>query len=139
MAASPSALPAFIDTNVLLYLLSSDTAKADRAERLLAQGGVISVQVLNEFANVARRKGALAWPEVIDILSLVRRRCSVVPVTQAVHDCGMALVQRHSLSLYDAMIVAAALEAGAGTLYSEDMQHGLRIERVLTVVNPFAA
>ena len=137
-AIQQPALPAFIDTNVLLYLVSSDTAKADRAEQLLVQGGVISVQVLNEFANVARRKSSLAWSEITDILTLVRRRFRVVPVTEAVHDRGMALVQRHALSLYDAMIVAAALEAGAGTLYSEDMQHGLRVERSMMIVNPFS-
>ena len=136
MAESPSALHAFIDTNVLLYLLSSDTAKADRAERLLAEGGVISVQVLNEFANVARRKGALEWPEITDILSLVRRRLRVVPVTDAVHDRGMALAQRHALSLYDAMIVAAAELSGCGTLFTEDLNHGQRIGSV-TIRNPF--
>ena len=130
---------AFFDTNVLLYLVSSDAAKADRAEGLLVRGGVISVQVLNEFANAGRRKAKLEWAEIVDILALIRRQCRVVDVTEAVHDRGMALTRRHALSLYDAMIVAAALESGAGTLYSEDMQHGLRVERALTIVNPFAA
>ena len=130
---------AFFDTNVLLYLVSSDAAKADRAEGLLVRGGVISVQVLNEFANAGRRKAKLEWAEIVDILALIRRQCRVVDVTEAVHDRGMALARRHALSLYDAMIVAAALESGAGTLYSEDMPHGLRVERALTIVNPFAA
>ena len=128
---------AFFDTNVLLYLVASDAAKADRAESLLARGGVISVQVLNEFANAGRRKAKLEWVEIVDILALIRRQCRVVDVSEAVHDRGMTVIQRHALSVYDAMIVAAALEAGAGTLYSEDMQAGLRIESALTIVNPF--
>lgn len=66
----------FLDTNVLLYLLSADAAKADRAEALLAAGGVISVQVLNEFANVASRKLAMTWPEIREILAAVRTTCS---------------------------------------------------------------
>ena len=134
---SPAA--AFFDTNVLLYLVSSDAAKADRAETLLADGGVISVQVLNEFANAGRRKAGLSWEEVVDILGLIRRRCRVVGLTAELHDKGVALARRFSLSVYDAMIVAAALEAGSVTLYSEDMQHGLRVDRALTIVNPFAA
>ena len=138
MAVRPLGV-AFLDTNVLLYLVSSDATKADRAEALLGQGGVISVQVLNEFANAGRRKAALAWDEVADILGLIRRQCRVVPLSVEVHDRGMALARRLSLSVYDAMIVAAALESGAGTLYSEDMQHGLCVDRALTILNPFAA
>ena len=133
----PSPAAAFLDTNVLLYLVSSDATKADRAESLLADGGVISVQVLNEFANVGRRKAGLSWDEVIDILDLIRRRCRVLELTAELHDVGVSLARRFSLSVYDAMIVAAALEAGSATLYSEDMQHGLRIDRALTILNPF--
>ena len=133
----PSPAAAFLDTNVLLYLVSSDATKADRAESLLADGGVISVQVLNEFANVGRRKAGLSWDEVIDILDLIRRRCRVLELTAELHDVGVSLARRFSLSVYDAMIVAAALEAGSATHYSEDMQHGLRIDRALTILNPF--
>ena len=54
----------FFDTNVLVYLASNDAAKADRAEATLAKGGAISVQVLNELANVARRKMQMSWDEI---------------------------------------------------------------------------
>ena len=137
--AAGAAPVAFLDTNVLLYLVSSDAAKADRAEALLAAGGVVSVQVLNEFANAGRRKARLEWSEIVDILGLIRRQCRVLGLTAELHDRGIALARRLSLSVYDAMIVAAALESGAGRLYSEDMQHGLRVERALTIVNPFMA
>lgn len=128
----------FFDTNVFLYLLSTDDAKADRAEAVIAGGGVISVQVLNEIAAVGRRKLKLSWEEIDDILGLVRRLCPAEPLTVAVHERGRELARRHGLSIYDAMIVAAALEAGCGTLYSEDMQHGRVIDGQLTILNPFA-
>ena len=67
-----SAAEVFFDTNVVLYLLSEDAGKADRAEELLASGGRISVQVLNEFATVASRKLSMGWPEIGEILAQVR-------------------------------------------------------------------
>jgi predicted nucleic acid-binding protein len=129
----------FFDTNVVLYLLSADAVKADRAEELLATGGMISVQVLNEFASVASRKLRLSWPEIRDVLAPVRVICPVVPLSVETHDRALLLVERYGLSLYDALIVAAALLAGCKTLYSEDMQHGQVIERQLTISNPFTA
>lgn len=132
-----SAAEPFFDTNVLLYLLSSDTRKADRAERLLETGGVISVQVLNEFASVARRKLNLPLPKVREVLATFRVVCSVIPLTESIHDRGLDIHARHQLSLYDAMIVAAAIEAGSSVLYSEDLQHGRIFQRSLRVVNPF--
>lgn len=128
---------AFFDTNIILYLLSGDDAKADRAEELLAIGGMISVQVLNEFVSVALRKLHLSWPEIGDILGPVRAVCPVVGLSLDTHDRALVVAQRYGLSIYDALIVAAALIAGCKTLYSEDMQDGQVIERQLTICNPF--
>ena len=127
----------FIDTNVLIYLASSDTIKADRAEQKVAAGGIISVQVLNELANVARRKLRLPWQQTREFLSTIRSLLEVRPVTADVHQAGLAVAARYGLSIYDAMIVAAALDAGCTTLWSEDMQDGLLIEGQLRVANPF--
>lgn len=127
----------FFDTNVILYLLSPDAAKADRAEELLAIGGIISVQVLNEFAAAASRKLRMTWPEIREVLAQVRVVCPVEPVTVDTHDKALQLAERYGLSTYDALIVAAALMAGCTTLYSEDMQDGQVIERHLTIRNPF--
>lgn len=127
----------FFDTNVLVYLASGDPEKADRAEALLAKGGMISVQVLNELTNVARRKMGLSWAEIRSFLSLLRALLSVHPVTVETHEAGLDLAERHTLSLYDAMIVAAALHAGCDTLWSEDLQHGRVIDDRLRIVNPF--
>lgn len=128
----------FFDTNLLVYLASGDPVKADRAEHLLADGGVISVQVLNEFVNVARRKMRLTWPEIRDALRSFRAILRIDPVTTKVHDAGLDIAERHGLSTYDAMIVAAALEADCDTLWSEDMRDG-RVFGDLRVMNPFRA
>lgn len=127
----------FLDTNVLAYLLSDDPRKADIAERLLMAGGTISVQVLNELANVARRKAGLSWAETADLLAGVRRLVAVVPLAAETHELGLALAERHGFSVYDAMIVAAGLLAGCETLFSEDMHDGLVVAGQMRVVNPF--
>ncbi len=127
----------FVDTNVLVYLASSNAEKADRAEAVIAQGGVISVQVLNELTNVARRKMGLAWPEIRDFLSALRGLLTVQPMTVETHETGLALAERYKLSVYDAMIVASALHAECDTLWSEDMQAGMEFDEGLRIVNPF--
>ena len=128
----------FLDTSVLLYLLSSDEQKADSVEELLAQSGNISVQVLNEFTAVATRKLALSLPEVGEVLDTVRAVCTTHPLTEETYDRGISVAERYRFSVYDSMIVGAALLAGCKTLFSEDLQHGQIIDDQLTVVNPFA-
>ena len=126
----------FIDTNVLLYLLSADDARADRAEEELGRGGVLSVQVLNEFASVASRKLGMSLREVREVLLATRAACAVVPVTEEAHDLGMQIAERHRLSVWDAMILASARLAGCKIVLSENMQDGQGIAG-LRVRNPF--
>jgi predicted nucleic acid-binding protein len=128
---------AFIDSNIALYLLSGDTMKADRAEAVIAAGGVISVQVLNEVTSVMRRKLGMTWAETDEVLAGLRAACTVEPLTIETHDTGRHLAERYGLSVYDAMIVSAGMVAGCDQLYSEDMQHGLLIEGQLRICNPF--
>jgi predicted nucleic acid-binding protein len=132
-----SAADLFFDTNVLLYLLSADAGKADRAEAELSGGGVVSVQVLNEFASVTSRKLNMPVAEMRESLAVIRAVCKVVPVTEETHDRGLEIVERYGLAVYDAMIVASALLAGCNTLVSEDMQDGQVLGGRLTVRNPF--
>ena len=127
----------FFDTSVLLYLLSGDTAKADRVETLLSTRGVVSVQVLNEFAVVALRKLKMPLNEIREILESIRAVCAVEPITVETHDRGLAVLERYRFSLYDSMLVATALIAGAKIIYSEDLQHGQVIDDQLRVTNPF--
>jgi predicted nucleic acid-binding protein len=130
-------MSAFLDTNVLLYLFSEDAGKADRAEELASADGVVSVQVLNEFVAVARRKLEMTWGDVAEAVSVVQQACSVEPLTVEVHNEARRLAEAHQLAWHDALIVASALTAGCSTLYSEDMQHGMRIGKTLTIRNPF--
>lgn len=132
-----SATEAFFDTNVLLYLLSEDDAKADRAETMLATGGVISVQVLNEFASVASRKLKMPWVEIREILGALRLLCRVEPISLETHERGLMIAERYGFSLYDSMIVASALLSGCAILFSEDLQDGQCIDGQLQVRNPF--
>ncbi|PKU25456.1 PIN domain-containing protein [Telmatospirillum siberiense] len=127
----------FFDTNVLVHIASGDSVKADRAEAIIGNGGVISVQVLNELTNVARRKMRLTWPDTRSFLSVLRRLLTVQPITVETHETGLALAKRYTLSTYDAMIVASALQADCDGLWSEDMQHGMEFDEGLRIVNPF--
>jgi predicted nucleic acid-binding protein len=127
----------FFDTNVLLYLASADSTKADRAESLINAGGTISVQVLNEITNVARRKMRLSWAETRTLLTTFRGLLSVQPVTVEIHEAALDLAERYGLSTCDAMIAASALEAGCTILWSEDMQYGSVLSRRLRIANPF--
>ncbi len=127
----------FFDTNVLLYLLSEDSKKADRAEALVRQGGAISVQALNEAANVARRKIGMDWRETREFLGSLRGLLTVAPMTLETHELGLDFAERYGLSTYDAMIAAAATLCGCARLWSQDMQDGMRIGQGLRVANPF--
>lgn len=127
----------FFDTNVLLYLLSEDNRKADRAEAIIATGGTISVQVLNEFASIASRKLRMSYAEIRDALEIVRAVCKTQAVTVDTHELGLDIAERFGFSLYDSMIVSSALQSGCTILYSEDMQHGQEINAQLVITNPF--
>jgi predicted nucleic acid-binding protein len=127
----------FFDTNVLVYIASGDKRKADRAEAAIAAGGAISVQVLNEVANVARRKMQMTWADTHLLLATLRSLLMVHPLTIETHDTGLELAERYSLSTYDSMIAASALHAGCDTLWSKDMQHGMVLDQTLRIVNPF--
>ena len=126
----------FLDTNVILYLLD-DGPKADRAAEVVASGGTISVQVLNETLANCIRKARMSWHEAALFLAEVQAVCPVCDLTAEVHRVGLALGARYGFSVYDAMIVAAALVNGCGRLLSEDMQDGMLVEGRLRIIDPF--
>lgn len=127
----------FFDTNVLMYVAAADPGKADRAENLISDGGTISVQVLNEISNVARRKMGMSWTETHTFLTMIRGLLSAEPITVEIHETGLTLAERYGLSIYDAMIAASALHANCDTLWSEDMQDGMVVDDRLRIRNPF--
>jgi predicted nucleic acid-binding protein len=127
---------AFLDTNILVYAQQAG-AKAEIAQALLAEGGTISTQVLNELVNVLHRKLGKSWNEIelaLDDIGNVLE--PAVPLTGAINRTALSLARDHGLQFYDALIVTAAIEAGCDTLLSEDLQHGRRFG-ALRIVNPF--
>ena len=127
----------FFDTTVLIYAVARNDPRAATAEELLANGGTVSIQVLNEFVAVARRKLRMPWEEVVEALATIRVLCAApVAVTIDTHDAALRIAQRYGFHIYDSLIAAAAIEAGCTTLYSEDLQDGQIIGPV-TIRNPF--
>lgn len=129
----------FFDTSVLVYMLAEADPRTEKADSLLSEGGVISVQILNEFTNVARRKYAMDWDEIEAALADIKALCDpILPITFEDHRSALWIARRYGYRIYDAMLIAAASGAGCQILYSEDMQHGQKIEG-LTIVNPFVS
>jgi predicted nucleic acid-binding protein len=129
-------LPHFVDTNIVVYAYASGP-KSTRAGELL-QGANISVQVLNEFANVAIRKLGFDAAELAEHVNSIRGRVSTIAIIdEPTHDLAREIVLRHRLGFYDSALLAAALLADCDTFYSEDLHHGLIIEDQLTIRNPF--
>lgn len=128
----------FFDTNVLIYIVGQEDERTPLAEALVSGGGVVSVQVLNELAAVARRKLALTWEEVGEALAAIRVLCpSPRALTVETHEAGLRIAAQYQIHIYDALVVAAALEAKCSTLYSADLQDGQVIDGRLTIRNPF--
>jgi len=133
MSASP-----FFDTNVLIYAFGEGDPRNQTARKLLGEGGATSMQVLNEFVAIARRKLGFSWEEVLESLTAIRVLCpAVAPLTLKSHERGLHIAQRYGYHIFDALVIAAAIEAGSKTLYTEDMQDGQGIETV-TIRNPFS-
>jgi predicted nucleic acid-binding protein len=127
----------FLDTNILIYAFTTDP-RAAVAQALLGRGCLTSVQALNEFTNVARRKLGMTWAELRDALAAIRTVCrAVLPVDVETHADALGIAERHGCTIFDALMIAAALRADCAVLYSEDMQDGMAIGARLRIVNPF--
>ncbi len=141
MSAAPPR--GFLDTNVLVYWLQ-DSERAKTVDTLLAQQCVISVQVLNELANVMRKKSPMTWAEVATMSQTLLKACELSDVTYPVHQLAVTLAERYQFKIYDANILAAAALMRCEVVYSEDMQHGMSIQippqfggNSLSIKNPF--
>lgn len=126
----------FIDTNVLVHFTGSDE-RALAAETLVAGGGTISVQVLNELTLVWRRKYDYSWNLVRETLWSLRTLLEVSPVVVDTHVLGLSIAERYQLQIYDSLLLASALLADCETFLSEDLHDGLVVEGQLIIRNPF--
>ena len=127
----------FVDTNVILYSLSNDLAKRRRVLAILLDRPVLSLQVLNEAANVMRRKLGFAIPAIREVVLRWMSESCLHPLAPSTLLSTLDIAERYGFSHYDSLIIAAALEAGCVKLYSEDWQHGQVINQRLTIINPF--
>jgi predicted nucleic acid-binding protein len=127
----------FLDTNILIYAFSNDD-KAEIAQDIMREPFVLSVQALNEFINVGRRKLQLPWGRLKDAIADIELLAAkIIPMDVRLTASALAIGERYTLSFYDALMLAAALEAKCSRFYSEDLHHGLVIDGTLEVVNPF--
>ena len=132
----------FFDTNIVLYaLIATPMDPLDRrteiADRIISNGGVISVQVLSEFIDVVSRKHRKPWQTIGEMLELIHSLCGpVVPLTVDTHAAAVDIARRYGFRIYDSLILAAAQQVGCSTVYTEDMQHGQMVGSV-KIVNPF--
>jgi predicted nucleic acid-binding protein len=129
----------FLDSNILVYAFTIDP-RAATAQALLERGCIVGVQGLNEFTNIAKRKLGMTWAEVRDALSAIRTICgTIVPMDVETHADALRIAERYGYSIFDALMIASALRADCGILWSEDMQDGLVIDQRLRIANPFRA
>jgi predicted nucleic acid-binding protein len=127
----------FFDTNIVIYAFSKGDFRAPIAQGLLTTGGTVGVQTLNEFTAVMRRKLGRSWEDVFEALGAIRVLCpSPVPLQIETHERALLIASQHGYHIFDSLVIAAALEAGCGTLYSEDLHDGQVIDG-LTIRNPF--
>jgi predicted nucleic acid-binding protein len=127
----------FLDSNVLVYAFTTDDRRWP-ARALLQTKPAISVQGLNEFANVAQRKLGMSWMDLREAIATLRLFCpTILPLDVATHDEALRVAERYGFAMYDALVVASALQADSDTLWSEDMQDGMVIDGRLHIANPF--
>lgn len=135
----PTRTKVFFDTNIFLYAVDVSDRRMETARGRIAEGGQISVQVLNEFAAVARRKLKWTWPAIGSALATFRQIFPEPrPLHIQTHERALEIAARDGSSIYDSLLLASALEARCDIFLSEDMQHGRVIEERLTIRNPFA-
>lgn len=132
-------MPAFADTNVVVYAFAKDDAKIAIAEGILEKQPTISVQVVSEFLNVCRVKLGMDVPTRHKLARELIAGCNVVALEPRLVEKAMEVEAQGQISYWDALIVAAALLSGCDTLYTEDLQQGRTFDGQLTVVNPFVA
>ena len=135
----PQMSGSFLDSNIVLYSLGNFEEKRRRSIELMSESPVISVQVLNETANILIRKFLVPIHDIEAIMKRIANECSVTLLTENTHFSALTIKERYQFSFYDSLIIAAALEASCDVLYSEDMQHGQIIENRLKIISPFVS
>lgn len=129
----------FIDTNVLIYCYTNDEPEKQQKALDIANSSdtFISTQVLTELSNTLKKKFNLSWKEIEPVISEISSGFSVYVNKPATIEHACRIADKYQYSFYDSLIIAAAISCNCKTLYSEDLQDSQKIEKKLTIVNPF--
>jgi predicted nucleic acid-binding protein len=128
----------FVDSNIALYLLDLNASrKKEISSSLIERIPFISPQVVFECLNVCIKKYKMERSLATAFVVGLSNASYIQPENESVVTNALFIFNKYLLQPFDSKIIASALEAGCSTLYSEDMQHGLIIEKQLTIVNPF--
>jgi len=127
----------FLDSNIVLYALGDDDKKSRVAAHLTQASPWRSTQGINECSHVLRRKLQWSPGKIDEHLSAILWLVQLADVCISEIRSAWVLAERYGFGHYDSLILAAALQTGSATLYTEDMQHGQVIEGRLTLINPF--
>jgi predicted nucleic acid-binding protein len=131
----------FFDTNLLIYLYSSDEiAKQDKVLEYVEthENRWISTQVSSELCHVLRRKFKLEYAQIENVLTEIRTSFQITTVTVDTIERALKIATHYHYSYYDSLIIAAALEISCDFLFSEDMQHGQLISKHVKIFNPLS-
>lgn len=131
----------FVDTNLLIYFISSEESKKKKAKEVLfsSQEVYISSQIINEFINVCFTKNLLRFKEIITLVDNFMSALIFSLIEKSTIKKALQIKKDSNYSYWDSLVIASALENDCTILYTEDMQHGQIIKRNLTIINPFKA
>ncbi len=128
-----------LDTNVLIYLHEIDPGSEKRriVNELIAGSPLISSQVVSEYLNVCNKRLKMTKQDSLDSLMGWLPFCNLAVFEIAIFNAAIRLIEKYQFQMFDGIVVASALGSGCSILYSEDMQHGLSVEKKLKIINPF--
>ena len=127
----------FIDSNIFLYAFSTkDIIKQKTAAQIITENQIISVQVINEVSVNLIKKFHLNENEIEDFIISCYNRYKIIEFNKFIFLKASSIRRKYNISYYDSLIVSAAIYSNANILYSEDMQHNLKIENLI-IINPF--
>jgi len=130
----------FIDTNILIYYFSQDAIKSLGAQKIITSTDwrlVTSTQVLSEFLNIISKKFTNDLKTITSHLDDIKSSFLIIGFDENDLEKALSIQKRYKIAYYDSLIIITALKTNCTILYSEDMHHGLTIEKKLKVVNPF--
>ena len=135
----PTSVNSFIDTNILIYLLSLDSKKKDIARTFLSNHNLISTQVVNEYCNICLKKFNLSTSDTQETLISITQRVQVCNIDLDTIFLALKIKHKYKYQYYDSLIIASAIENKCSILYSEDLQHNQIVDNKLKILNPFVA